>query len=281
MFVRKGGYLFYFYIKIKELVLGIIGLLSSHSHLLNYCIEQNAGDRFNLDFIDDISGIKVKKYTFGPRRHVLFCGSILRRSNKHSVIIGAGFISESTTNADIEFSEVIGVRGGNTLTYIKVRHSEVEPQFLGDPGLLAREVVQPNREVNESGPVGVIPHFTDFDFVDSLIENDDSYKIIDIRQSYRSVCEDIKSCRAVLSSSLHGLIFSDSMNVPNVWVSFSARIKGGDFKFLDYYSVMTNPRSYSIQCRSLDDLECAESHKFVSINMQYQKMKEVVFNFLT
>ena len=42
--------------------------------------------------------------------------------------------------------------------------------------------------------------------------------------------------RIILSSSLHGLILSDAYGIPNLWISVSNNIIGGDFKFLDYFS---------------------------------------------
>jgi hypothetical protein len=41
----------------------------------------------------------------------------------------------------------------------------------------------------------------------------------------------------VLSSSLHGLIAADALGVPNAWIGLSDALRGGDFKFRDYYGV--------------------------------------------
>ena len=46
----------------------------------------------------------------------------------------------------------------------------------------------------------------------------------------------ICSCRYIISSSLHGLILSDAYGIPNLWIRISDRVKGGDCKFLDYFS---------------------------------------------
>ena len=45
------------------------------------------------------------------------------------------------------------------------------------------------------------------------------------------------SCICILSSSLHWLIFADSLGIPNRRIVLSDEIIGGDLKFDDYYSV--------------------------------------------
>ena len=54
--------------------------------------------------------------------------------------------------------------------------------------------------------------------------------------SWQDVIDEIKKCECVISSSLHGLIISDAYGIANVRVKFSDSIKGGDFKYKDYYS---------------------------------------------
>lgn len=51
-----------------------------------------------------------------------------------------------------------------------------------------------------------------------------------------SVYEQIGSCEYVLSSSLHGLIISDSFGIPNLHIKVTNNMRGDGFKFEDYYS---------------------------------------------
>ncbi len=48
--------------------------------------------------------------------------------------------------------------------------------------------------------------------------------------------DDILSCEVILSSSLHGIIFSHAYGVPAYHVQFTDFFKNGNFKFADYYS---------------------------------------------
>ena len=247
--------------------------------LLNYCIEDNAGDSFNRDFIKDFFKEKTRLYYGGKRNHTLFCGSILAKSNKNSVILGAGFISEEQSLNAINYNRIIGVRGNLTAQSLLIHDKNISFQFKADPGLLAREIVKPRDEnYISNGLVGVIPHFVDSEIANKIIGSNPNYLIIDIKKEYKEVCSQILKCDKVLSSSLHGLIFSDAMNVPNTWIGFSNKLKGGDFKFRDYYSVMTSPKLKMFHCESISDLIIAANDSKVSINLDYYSMYKAVNN---
>ena len=36
---------------------------------------------------------------------------------------------------------------------------------------------------------------------------------------------------------MHGLLAADAIGIPNAWLKLSDRLRGGDFKFQDYYSI--------------------------------------------
>lgn len=266
----------YIYIKFLSLYKGLIGFFSK-GLLLNYCIEKNAGDLFNYDFIEEKYSAVVKKYTFGPREHYLFCGSILGRSNKYSIILGAGFISKEQSEYPIKFKKIIGLRGRLTANALLSDNPNLEIKFLGDPGLLAKEIINPRGDdYVKKDTIGIIPHFIDIDSVLSIIGKEENFKIIEIRDNFKSVCQKILECDVILSSSLHGLIFADAMNVPNMWIKVSNNIKGGSFKFLDYYSVMDSPKSDFFQCNNLNDMKNAILKASISKNPNYEEMKKTI-----
>ena len=51
---------------------------------------------------------------------------------------------------------------------------------------------------------------------------------------WENVIDSIVSCKAVVSSSLHGLICSDAYSIPNLWLD-EFKLQKGDFKFKDYF----------------------------------------------
>ncbi|WP_312087430.1 polysaccharide pyruvyl transferase family protein [Acinetobacter variabilis] len=271
----------YIYIKILNFIKGFYGLLNN-GLLMNYCIEKNAGDLFNKDYPKYRFGTQVHKYSFGRKKHYLFCGSILGRSNKYSTVIGAGFISKTQSEQKIDFDKIIGVRGKLTAQALLKNNPELKFEFLGDPGLLAREVIHPrdSNVVEVKKSIGIIPHFMDLDRVRNIIKDFDEIHIIDIRDDFKNVCLKILSCDRILSSSLHGLIFSDAMNVPNNWISVSDEIIGGDFKFKDYYSVMTDPKECPVSCKNISDLRDAAKNANVCCNVNYKSMKSSIENYL-
>ncbi|RKG48343.1 polysaccharide pyruvyl transferase family protein [Acinetobacter cumulans] len=266
----------YIGIKFEECVKGLVTLFFFRNRILiNHCVEENAGDSFNKYFLEKKYLKKTSKYTFGSLAHYIFCGSIITRSNVHSIVLGAGFISEEASLRKVNYKKVIGVRGKKTLEALRKFDHDLNVNFLGDPGLLSREIISPRTEENHEGLIGIIPHFVDYDFVLKNIACE-KFHVIDIKKDYVTVCEEILKCKSILSSSLHGLIFSDAMNVPNVWVKFSEKVKGGTFKFEDYYSVMSNPKEMPIICESISDIEHAETYSSVSVNHDYDKMLNAI-----
>lgn len=107
---------------------------------------------------------------------------------------------------------------------------------LCDPGLMACKFVDKNQVKRYE--LGIIPHFREqddplFDMLKRIYEN---ALVIDITKSYTKVLNEIAICKCVISSSLHGLIFADSLGVPNLHITVSDKLAGDGFKFKDYYS---------------------------------------------
>src|SRR5690606_4116550 len=127
----------------------------------------------------------------------------------------------------------------------------------------------------DKGVVGVIPHFVDYGYVREIFQGTKGVKIINIKQDYKEVAAEILQCDAVASSSLHGLIFSDSLNVPNCWVQFSDKLVGGEFKFEDYYSVCDRGK-LPFRCADVQTLIKNARRCFVSHSLQYEKMKSSI-----
>jgi hypothetical protein len=66
--------------------------------------------------------------------------------------------------------------------------------------------------------------------------------------------ENLAGCESVASSSLHGLIFAEALQVPNVWIELSDKVLGGGFKFRDWFSVVEMPQLEPDVPRSTDEM---------------------------
>jgi hypothetical protein len=108
---------------------------------------------------------------------------------------------------------------------------------LGDPGLLADQLINPG-QIEKRYDVGIVPHYKDHDHpVTARLQNTlKRATTIDVLAPPKEVITRIAQCRTILSSSLHGLITADSLDIPNRRIQISENIRGGDWKFDDYYS---------------------------------------------
>jgi pyruvyltransferase len=189
----------------------------------------NWGDDLNEYLIEKVAGRKVVRYPFNNKDHVLGIGSIIARSKTNSHVWGAGFISEEQV-LKVYPKNIFIVRG--PLTAAKLHLKNVE---FGDPGLCIRKYYFPEN-IKKEYKLGIIPHHIDKNN-ESVIKlaNIKGVKIIDIQDDIEPFIDNLLSCEYILSSSLHGLIASDSYGIPNCHLKLSDGLIGGDFKFRDYY----------------------------------------------
>ncbi len=138
----------------------------------------------------------------------------------------------------------------------------------GDAGILASALLDELPE--KAYDVGIIPHLCDLSdpAVQALAEKYGSALLIDVRDEPLAVLRQIAQCRAVLSSSLHGLIAADSFGVPNLHVVFGDRLLGDGYKFDDYYSAYGLPHV----CR---DLRQSPAPSLEEIASQYPITREM------
>ncbi len=111
---------------------------------------------------------------------------------------------------------------------------------LGDPGLLADQLIGDVSTIPKEYRYGILPHYRDREDAQlKLIEQRHGTEatILDIFTEPIALLKQIAGCEVLLSSAMHGIIAADSLGIPNGWLKLSDRLRGGDFKFQDYYSV--------------------------------------------
>lgn len=155
---------------------------------------------------------------------------------------GTGSIQQQTPQ---RFKHTLhAVRGPRTasLGIVAGRASTQEPVF-GDPGLLAEMLLPTGHQRNASITLGIIPHYKDADLpgIAAMLAHFPQAKIIDVFDSPQRVVERIARCHHVVSSSLHGLIVADALGVPARWLQLSDAVRGGGWKFRDYFESFDEP----------------------------------------
>lgn len=214
----------------------------------------NAGDALNVDLVQMISGKKVvrsKVYNadmmaiggalFGAQysngiRGLVQKGLHILYGNKPLYVWGSGFLRWESNNPLYRNNLIVcALRGEKTrekLTSITGKKYDV---LLADAGLLVDMLL--DQPIDKKYAIGLIPHFSQQDeklFKDAKKNSDIHF--IDIRKKPKEVAEEIASCNCIASSSLHGLIFADSLHVPALRLVGETELPGGEFKFEDYYS---------------------------------------------
>ena len=143
---------------------------------------------------------------------------------------GTGFIESGDLNI-YKFQsnfKIHAVRG--ELSREKINAPNVT---LGDPGLLCKHLIQPQKKRIK---VLIMPHIAHRDCTEIMhLKNEMAgARVADLTQNPIQILKDISSSDIVISSSLHGLICADSLGVANIRLDLSRGLKGGDYKFNDY-----------------------------------------------
>lgn len=209
----------------------------------------NAGDFYALWIAPMVSGRKANLPN--PRHHVDRCslavvGSILEWGVRY--VWGPGFISSDKTLAK-ETETVFALRGPQSYKMARETStdaSQAVSPIYGDPGLLMSWYYQPYNQT-KSYSLCLIPHYSESrasQLVDIATKWKGTVHQIDIMmKNIFHIMDDIVKCEFVLSSSLHGIIFSDSYSIPNAHMNLTGRVTGGSYKFDDYFASVNRTRT--------------------------------------
>lgn len=218
---------------------------NSQGNLINSAISTdvfkfgNFGDNASPLLVSKLSGVQSRRVVKGERK-LLAIGSILHGARDGDIVWGSGLKSEEALDEHPGGNIfVTAVRGPKTLKVLERAGwdtSNIKAMF--DPGVLLKHIfadrlakydVEKNKRL---GKIRIVPHFKDElvfkrqrpDLLKHFISPDgDPVKIL----------ESMLGAELVISSSLHGIIFAESLGIPSIWISSP----GGEaqFKYLDYY----------------------------------------------
>jgi len=164
---------------------------------------------------------------------IISTGSILDNLSEdyNGYIIGSGLMYD--VKRKFPNAKIRAVRGELTRSRIGAPMNIV----LADPGIIADDLIKERLE--KKYELGIVPHYMDKNNENIKHIFNRYYKeilIIDVQRNPKQVISDIDKCCFILSSSLHGLVVADSLDIPNAWVVLSDKVLGNGFKFYDYQS---------------------------------------------
>jgi predicted GH43/DUF377 family glycosyl hydrolase len=230
----------------------------------------NFGDEASPDIVSKLSGLKVRPVISGDNK-LLAVGSILHRMSPGDVVWGSGIKApDALDHIPVSDVEIVAVRGPLTLEALKRNGWDVSGiTELFDPGILlaglyAKELAAYDASRNDSfGPVRIIPHFRD-ELVLRRNHPDWASSFVTVDCHPLDMLKRLKGAEKVISSSLHGVIFAESLGIPAVWL---ASVGGeGSYKFLDYYA--SSGRTSVRACESLEEALSTEAPELPKIEFQ-------------
>jgi pyruvyltransferase len=160
-------------------------------------------------------------------------GSWLHHATEGAHIWGTGLRTDPPNEEDATHCyntlRVHAVRGPITRSFLRSRGIKC-PDVYGDPALLLPRLYTPRLKPELACKVGFIPHCSDvkrgpqhcgFHFISPL-------------RPVEEIIDELVSCSAIVSQSLHGLIVADAYGVPNAWLY--RPLAEGTLKFMDYFA---------------------------------------------
>jgi hypothetical protein len=200
----------------------------------------NFGDALSPFLLERFADIKNVGWDTVSRSTIISCGSLLEHipPDWDGYILGTGRLFEnSRLHSFNQTAKILALRGPLSAKGFKGNFG------IGDPGILANELVGPQEK---KWDLGIVPHWQDTKLVNrfkKLISPEFSIKEISTSEHPLQVIKDIGSCKRIVTSSLHGAIVADSFGgIPRRIEQCEKMARdGGLFKFRDYSASIKTP----------------------------------------
>jgi hypothetical protein len=211
---------------------------------LNYFLRiPNVGDRINPAIVTAISKRPTIHVAGGDDPHLCAVGSIMSDTSPTSHVWGTGVMHPDYGVGCAQSPNIHAVRGKLSHSALRDAGIKLRDVPLGDPGYLAPALLGISRSAAPTKRIGVVPHYVDRhspDFRRFLAEPD--VLELNVYDEPEQFLRALATCAAIISSSLHGLIFAEALRIPNLWVTAGGAIAGGAFKFNDWFSTTARPQ---------------------------------------
>lgn len=176
-------------------------------------------------------------HTWKNYAEVLSSGSVLQNlpEDYSGYILGSGLLNDHSI-VQLKKAKILALRGELTRDAI----GAPQDTLLGDPGLLAAQLC-PKKQKKQYA-VGIVPHYADKtnpNILQLCKRYPKDIHFINIQHSPQQVLKEVDKCEYILSTSLHGLVFADALEIPSTWIILSKSLPmSRRFKYLDYNSAL-------------------------------------------
>ena len=214
---------------------------------------KNIGDQINPALVSAVTGRDTIWWADRASDHLVAVGSVMAATTPASYVWGAGVMHPSVGIGDPDPARVLAVRGKLTHAEFSRAHRPIKDVPLGDPGFLIGRHFGQHSRTPVGFELGIVPHYVDWGhpIVDAW-RRWDGVTLLDVREPQDSFLRRMASCRAVVSSSLHGLVFAEALGIPNLWIELSDKVVGDGFKFHDWFSVARQPQKTPFRATSAE-----------------------------
>lgn len=197
--------------------------------------KENYGDLLSPYIVAQVSNNEVEFYNapasrkkFFKKDYLMAIGSILQYATSRATVWGSGIISKNNTPGKACYCAVRGPLSRKRIQEL----GHTCPEVYGDPALLLPEFYHPT--IAKTEDIGIVPHYVDYKKVQK--DYGKEIKVIDLMtDNWQVTTDQILSCKAIISSSLHGVIVAHAYGIPAIWVQFSNKLSGDNVKYADYF----------------------------------------------
>jgi pyruvyltransferase len=202
----------------------------------------HSNDPIPVNFGDDLFGkivgelIGRKVLPCAPNysgRKIFIGGSTLGYARNGDQVWGAG-IRDGQFDSKIQHLKVHAVRGPQTAAILRNRGITV-PFCYGDPAILWPDVFPHLGKPCPKWDLGIIPHFRELMNAPNFSFPSNA-RVINPAQDALAVLDEIRQCKAIVASSLHGLICAEAAGIPAEPYKLDSPYSEPDFKYADYYA---------------------------------------------
>jgi hypothetical protein len=237
----------------------------------------NFGDILNPYLVEKISGNVPRFVQRGTG--MLAIGSVIKFAKRNTWVWGTGCSRRSDFVApDARYQ---AVRGPITREIVRKSGGYCDTVY-GDAALLLPEIYNP--KVSKVHRLGYIPHY--IHQTEDL--QTDAHTIDILRSSYEDIeafVRELKSCEAVICTSLHAIIVANAYGIPARWATFQSsenKVSGDDMKFEDYFLSVGMPVQKPLdlsETRVLDSKKILrEMDKTVDLKINSKALREAFPN---